>query len=206
MSKHVFDAILRTSDFGSAGSRRLLRAGKIPAVIYGSRTKPIHIVINAHMFAQAINTISESTLITINIAGDEHEVLVKDFQENLMTDVIHHVDFYEVVRGEKLRAFVTLSFEGNPVGCKKGGILDIILHEVEVECLPKDLPSDIKVNVTPIDLNGHLSVKDILVPEGIEILHEDNETIANVKAPKAEKVETEEEEEEEEVEVISKEE
>lgn len=195
MSKHVFDATLRTSDFGSAGSRRLLRAGKIPAVIYGNKTTPMHIVIDAHKFAKAINSISESTLITIDVAGDEQEVLVKTFQENLMTDVIHHVDFFKVIRGQKLHAFVSLSFEGTPIGCKKSGILDIIQHEVEVECLPKDLPSDIKVDVTPIDLNGHLTVKDIVVAEGITILNDSKVTIATVKALKAEKVEEEEEEE-----------
>lgn len=192
MSKHVFEATLRTSDFGSAGSRRLLRAGKIPAVVYGSKTKPMHIVIDGHAFSLAINSISESTLITLKIDGAEHEVLVKSFQENIMTDTIYHVDFYEVVRGEKLHAFVPLSIEGNPIGCKKSGILDVILHEVEVECLPKDLPADIKVDVTSIDLNGHLSVKDIVVPKEITILTDENDTVASVKAPKSEKVETEE--------------
>ncbi len=196
MSNHVFDATLRTSDFGSAGSRRLLRAGKIPAVIYGSKTKPMHIVIDAHKFALAIGSISESTLITLNVEGDEHEVLVKTFQEDIMTDIIHHVDFYEVVRGEKLRAFVSLSVEGNPIGCKKGGILDVVLHEVEVECLPKDLPADIKVDVSALDLNDHISVKDLPVSDAVSILTDGDETVATVKSLKVEKVATEEEAEE----------
>jgi large subunit ribosomal protein L25 len=191
MSNHVFDATLRTSDFGSAGSRRLLRAGKIPAVIYGSKTKPMHIVIDAHKFALAIGSISESTLITLNVEGDEHEVLVKTFQEDIMTDIIHHVDFYEVVRGEKLRAFVSLSVEGNPIGCKKGGILDVVLHEVEVECLPKDLPADIKLDVSALDLNDHVSVKDLPVSDAVTILTDGDETVATVKSLKVEKVETE---------------
>lgn len=195
MSKHIFDATLRTSDFGSAGSRRLIRAGKIPAVIYGSKTKPMHVVIDGHKFTLAINSISESTLLTLNVEGKEHEVLVKSFQENLMTDKIYHVDFYEVVRGEKLRAFVPLTMVGNPIGCRKAGILDIILHEVEVECLPKDLPSDIKVDVSKIDLNGHLSVKDIIVDKSITIISDAADTVATVKALKSEKVATEEEEE-----------
>lgn len=201
MSKHVFEATLRTSDFGSAGSRRLLRAGKIPAVVYGSKTKPMHILIDAHSFTLALNSISESTLITLKIDNKEHEVLVKSFQENVMTDVIYHVDFYEVVRGEKLHAFVPLSIEGNPVGCRKSGILDVIIHEVEVECLPKDLPVDIKVDVTPIDLNGHISVKDLVVSDKVTILTDSDETVASVKAPKSEKEETEDDllEEEEEV-------
>lgn len=192
MSNHVFNATLRTSDFGSAGSRRLLRAGKIPAVIYGSKTKPMHIVIDAHKFSLAIASISESTLITLKVDGEDHEVLVKTFQEDIMRDVIHHVDFYEVVRGEKLRAFVPVVVEGNPIGCKKGGILDVVLHEVEVECLPKDLPADIKVDVSSLELNGHLSVKDLPVSEVVTILTDSDETVATVKSLKVEKVETEE--------------
>ena len=192
MSNHVFNATLRTSDFGSAGSRRLLRAGKIPAVIYGSKTKPMHVVIDAHKFSLAIASISESTLITLKVDGEDHEVLVKTFQEDVMRDVIHHVDFYEVVRGEKLRALVPVVVEGNPVGCKKGGILDVVLHEVEVECLPKDLPADIKVDVSSLELNGHITVKDLPVSKEISILTDADETVATVKSLKVEKVETEE--------------
>jgi large subunit ribosomal protein L25 len=190
MSNYSFDATLRTTDFGSAGSRRLVRAGKIPAVVYGHKLAPTHIVINAHAFAMSLSKLTESTLITLNIeGGDQKEVLVKNFQEDLLYDIIKHVDFYEVKRGEKLRTAVPIVIVGNPVGCRMGGILDAILHEIEVECLPKDLPSEIKVDVSGLELNTHISVSDIVVGEGVEILTSVKEVVAIVKALKEEVVE-----------------
>jgi large subunit ribosomal protein L25 len=190
MSNYSFDATLRTTDFGSAGSRRLVRAGKVPAVVYGHKIAPTHIVINAHKFAMSLSKLTESTLIKLNIDGmEEKEVLVKNFQEDLLYDVIKHVDFYEVNRNEKLRTSVPVVIFGNPIGCRKGGILDAILHEIEVQCLPKDLPSELKVDVSELDLNAHLTVADIVVGEGVEILTPSNATIAIVKALKEEVVE-----------------
>lgn len=186
MSKFVFEATLRDSDFGSAGSRRLIRAGKIPAVVYGHKIAPTHVVIDSHAFGLAVNKITESTIITLEVGSDSKEVLVKDFQENLLTDIISHVDFYEVTRGEKLRTFVPVIVEGNPIGCRKGGILDVVLHEVEVECLPKDLPSEFRVDVTDIDLNGHFFVSQLPVSDAVTVLTASKETLASVKALKAE--------------------
>lgn len=196
MSKHVFKAALRTSDFGSAGSRRLVRAGKIPAVIYGRKQEPVHIVIDSHAFEQSLHTISETTLITLRVDGEDYEVLVKDYHENILKNLFHHVDFYAVVRGEKLRTAVSLTVEGNPVGCRMGGILDVILYEIEIECLPKDLPSTIKVDVSDVELNGTLTVRDLIIPEGVEVLTHLDETVVNVQAPREEVVEEEEETEE----------
>ncbi len=190
MSNYLFDATLRTSDFGSAGSRRLIRAGKIPAVVYGHKIAPTHIVIDAHDFGLAVNKLTESTLITLNIEGEEgKEVLVKNFQEDLLVDKIFHVDFYEVTRGEKLRTSVPVIVEGNPVGCRMGGILDVILHEIEVECLPKDLPSEIRVDVSSLELNGHITVADLPLNDNVSILTPADEAVATVKALKVEVVE-----------------
>lgn len=188
---NIFTASLRESDFGSAGSRRLIRAGKIPAVVYGHKIAPTHIVIDAHDFSLAVNKLTESTIVTLKIGKEEKEVLVKSFQEDILTDVIRHVDFYEVTRGEKLRTFVPLHVEGNPAGCRQGGILDVVLHEIEVECLPKDLPEGISVDVSNVGLNEHVSVSEIVLPEGVSVLTEANETVASVKVQKAESAETE---------------
>ncbi|MBK5200991.1 MAG: 50S ribosomal protein L25 [Spirochaetaceae bacterium] len=191
MSNYLFEATLRTSDFGSAGSRRLIRAGKIPAVVYGHKITPTHIVIDARDFGKAVNKLTESTLITLNIEGEESkEVLVKNFQENLLVDKIFHVDFYEVIRGEKLHTSVPVVVEGNPIGCRQGGgILDIVLHEIEVECFPKDLPSVIRVDVSALGINGHITVAELTINENVLVLTPGNEAVATVKALKAEVVE-----------------
>lgn len=190
MFNYSFDATLRTADFGSAGSRRLVRAGKIPAVVYGHKIAPTHIVIDARIFARSLSKLTESTLVKLNIEGmEQKEVLVKKFQEDLLYDIIKHVDFYEVNRNEKLRASVPVIIEGNPIGCRQGGILDAILHEIDVLCLPKDLPSELRVDVSALELNAHLTVADIIVGDGVEVLTPLNATIAIVKAIKEEVVE-----------------
>jgi len=188
MSELILKATARTTDFGSAGSRRLVRAGLIPAVIYG-HIEPEHIIINSRDFAKAVTKITESTLVIIDVDGKKHEALLKDFQEDLMTDTVRHIDFFAIERGQKLKAFVSIVVTGNPIGCKEGGVLDVVLHGIELECLPKDLPADIKVDVSNLKVNEHITVGDLNLGEGITIHHDLRDTVASVKTIKEEVVE-----------------
>lgn len=184
--KKTLSAKLRTADFGSAGSRRLLRAGEIPAVIYG-KSEPLHVIVNAHEFMMKKSGFSESTLITLSVAGDaDHMVFVKSYQEDLLRGCVRHIDFFEVTAGHSVRTHVRIELEGNPVGCRQGGVLDQVIHEVEIECLPKDLPEVIKADVSALDVNESLRIDQLNVPAGIKI-HEDPEaTVASVKFVKEE--------------------
>ena len=147
MSEKNLSARLRTSDFGSAGSRRLLRNGEIPGVIYGKGDN-VHVIVNAREFNAKKSGFSESTLITLSIEGEgEHRVFVKSFQEDLLRNCIHHIDFFEVTAGHTVRTHVRIELEGMPQGCRDGGVLDQVIHEVEIECLPKDLPEVIKADM-----------------------------------------------------------
>ena len=176
---------LRTEDFGSAGSRRVLAAGRIPAVIYGKgKMDPVHITLDAKDFQNKLRHFSESTLLTIKIGRKNHSVLMKDFQENVMLGKILHVDFFEVTKGEVLRTHVSIVLHGNPDGAKFGGVLEQVTHEIEVECLPKDLPEHIVVDVTKLGLNESIHVSSLEVPEGVKVLTNSETTIASVKGVK----------------------
>lgn len=176
---------LRTEDFGSAGSRRVLAAGRIPAVIYGKgKMDPVHITLEAKDFQNKLRHFSESTLLTIKIGRKNHSVLMKDFQENVMLGKILHVDFFEVTKGEVLRTHVSIVLHGNPDGAKFGGVLEQVTHEIEVECLPKDLPEHIVVDVTKLGLNESIHVASLEVPEGVKILTNGETTVASVKGVK----------------------
>lgn len=176
---------LRTEDFGSAGSRRVLASGRIPAVIYGKgKMDPVHITLEAKDFQNKLRHFSESTLLTIKIGRKNHSVLMKDFQENVMLGKILHVDFFEVTKGEVLRTHVSIVLHGNPDGAKFGGVLEQVTHEIEVECLPKDLPENIVVDVTKLGLNESIHVASLEVPEGVKILTNGDTTIASVKGVK----------------------
>jgi large subunit ribosomal protein L25 len=188
---------LRKDDFGSAGSRRVLATGRIPAVIYGKKD-PVHITIDANDFQNKMRHFSESTLLTIKVGRKNHSVLMKDYQENVMKGIILHVDFYEVTKGEVLRANVPIVLTGNPEGAKFGGVLEQVAHDIEVECLPKDLPEHLEVDVSKLGLNDSVHLGMLVAPEGVRFLLPEDTTIATVKGVKEVVSATEGEEEDEE--------
>ena len=184
--KKQLSAKLRTADFGSAGSRRLLRNGEIPAVVYG-KSEPLHVIVNAHEFEMKKSGFSESTLITLSVEGEkDHNVFVKTYQEDLLRRCIHHIDFFEITAGHTVRTHVRVELDGNPVGCRAGGVLDQVIHELEIECLPKDLPEVIKADVSALDINEAFRVDQLQVPAGIKILEDAEATIASVRMVKEE--------------------
>lgn len=182
-------AQLRTEDFGSAGSRRVVRAGRIPAVIYG-KNSPVHITLDAKEFNLKMRHFTETALLVIKVGDKEYECLMKDYQDNLLKGIVQHVDFYEVTRGQLLRTFVTITLEGNPAGCRDGGVLDQVMYEVEIESLPKDLPETLVCNVADMQLNTVKHLSDIKIPAGVKILDDLNKTIASVRTVKEEVVAT----------------
>jgi large subunit ribosomal protein L25 len=184
----------RTEDFGSAGARRLLRSGQIPAVIYGKKD-PVHIALDAREFTNKMRHFSETALLKIAVGRKHYEVLLKDYQEDLIHGEIKHVDFYEVTRGQALRTLVAVVLKGSPIGTREGGVLDQVLHEIEIECLPKDLPDSIEADVSHLEINQALHLSDIKFPETIKVLEDMSRTVASVKGVKAEVVETAAEEE-----------
>ena len=181
----TLSAKTRTADFGSAGSRRLLRAGYIPAVIYGKQA-PAHCAVVAKEFLMKKHHFTGSTIITLDVEGQKHMVFVKTFQENLLKGIVNHIDFYEVTAGEKVRTHVGIELVGNPVGVRNGGVLEQVLHDIDVECLPKDLPSIIQVDVSALDINDAVRVAQIVVADGVKIHTPEDETVATVKAVKVE--------------------
>jgi large subunit ribosomal protein L25 len=180
-------AELRTEDFGSAGSRRLLRAKRIPAVIYG-KNDPVHLSLDAREFTNKMRHFSETALLKVSVGKKNYECLLKDYQEDLMKGEIKHVDFFEVTRGHALRTLVSIVLKGNPVGTKEGGVLEQIIHEVEIECLPKDLPESLEANVSALKINQALHLRDIVVPANVKVLDDLSKTVASVKGVKAEVV------------------
>lgn len=183
--------------FGSADSRRQRRNGMIPAVVYG-RGEPQGLLVEAHEFNTKFMTVSESTIIDLQVDGNSHDVLIRDYQEDTISGTITHVDFYEIERGKALRTNVGLHLNGAAVGIREGGILESFVHELEVECLPKDLPEGIEVDITNLELGHSIHVRDLEAPSGVEILNSQDQVICTVAHKRAEIEEVPEELEEEE--------
>ena len=170
-------------------ARRLRSTGKIPAVIYG-HTEPTAIIVDAREFRGAFKRITENTIVQLlmpeGTPEGTHEVLVKDYQKDNLTGEILHIDFYEFEKGKALRTRVPIRLTGNPVGVKEGGILEILLRELEVECLPKDLPGEIALDIAELALDRALHVKDMSLPEGVRPLQSLDQVVCLVAHRKAE--------------------
>ncbi len=184
----TLSAKLRTEDFGSAGSRRVVRSGRIPAVIYGKKdVAPVYVTLDAKEFNMKKNTFTETTLITLKLDGEEDKnVFVKEVQENLLKNCIQHVDLFEVTFGQLLRTKIRVELEGTPTGVRDGGVLEQVTHEVEIECFPRNLPEKLVADVSGVGINEAFRVSDLVVPETIKILEDMDVTIASVKMVKEE--------------------
>ena len=120
-------------------AKQLRKEGKIPAVVYG-HAAPLHISVDAREFSKKFRVVTENTIIILDMGGKQTEVLVKDLQEDIITETVKHIDFYEIEKGKVLKTHVPVHLVGNPIGVKEGGLLEHKIDQLEVECLPKDLP------------------------------------------------------------------
>jgi large subunit ribosomal protein L25 len=187
MSKVVLQAKNRQKQ-GSAESRRIRKSGRIPAVIYGRSGKSVSIDLDAVEFVKGTKGISESTIVKVELGDKSYDAFVKDTQRNIIDGNILHIDFYEVESGVALRAKVSLIFNGNPIGVRDGGMLETPLHEIEIECLPKDLPERIDIDISNLKANQSMHVRDIPLAPGIKLHTNPDQVFALVKFAKVEVV------------------
>jgi large subunit ribosomal protein L25 len=170
---------------GKSVAGRLRSSGKIPAIIYG-HTEPTAITVDAREFRTAFKRITENTIVELHLKGGVREVLVKDYQKDNLTGQILHVDFYEFEKGKALRTRVPIRLVGNPVGVKEGGILESLLHVLEVECLPKDLPEEIALDISELALDRSMHVRDLTLPPAVRALQSPDQVVCLVAHRKAE--------------------
>ncbi|MDR1903508.1 MAG: 50S ribosomal protein L25 [Treponema sp.] len=171
---------------GSSEARRLRRSGRVPGVLYGRSGEAVSLDLDALEFKNGIKNISESTIVKIDLEGKSYDAFVKDTQRNILDGNIIHVDFYEVESGIALRARVSIHLHGNPIGVREGGVLEVPLHEIEIECLPKDLPERINVDISDLKANQSIHVRDLNLSEAIRIISGLDQVIALVKFTKEE--------------------
>ncbi|UTC67793.1 MULTISPECIES: 50S ribosomal protein L25 [unclassified Treponema] len=174
------------STYGKSAAVKMRKSGRIPAVMYDRHGKSVSLDVDEREFMKLFKVVTESTIVTLSASGKDYEVFIKDFQHDIVNDRIMHVDFYEVERGKALRTKVKIRLEGSPEGVRHGGILETGITELELECLPKDLPPRIIVDVSALDVNQSLHVRDIKLPEAVTVLTSDDITVAAVKFAAAE--------------------
>ena len=192
MEKVILKARVRT-ETGKKVAKDLRAKGIIPANVYRGNTGALSLQVPVDDLAEALQTkAGENVLITLKISGGESAVkdktvLVKEIQREPVKSGILHVDFNEISLTETLKINVPLASKGEPIGVKvDGGMLEHIMWEVQVECLPTDIPEKIEVNASNLKMGESLHIKDIVVPDGVKILNDPELIIMIVKAPKVE--------------------
>lgn len=175
---------------GKGVARKLRHGGRVPAVMYGKDMEPLHLSIDAmeavHLF-QAIST--DNTIVDLVVEGEKEPIptLVREIQAHPHKNELVHVDFLRIQKGVAVEVEVPVELVGTPVGVKlHGGVLEHLVHEVPVKCIPSLIPEFIEVDVSGLDIEDAIHLSQLTFPEGVELLLDDDRTVCIVAAPRAE--------------------
>lgn len=199
--------------FGKNASRRLRRSGMIPVILYGSKDVNVPLTLNKKDVFQILRSESgENTVFEVTFNSETRNAMIKDLQKNPVTDEIIHADLIQIALDKALRVSVPVVTVGDAVGVKtEGGFVDFITREIEIECLPKDIPEQIEIDISELHLRQSFKVGEAVLPEEIKLISDPETILIHIEEPaKEEEIEVVEEEEEvigeeEEPEVIKKE-
>lgn len=199
--------------FGKNASRRLRRNGMIPVILYGAKDMNIPLTLNKKDVFQILRSeAGENTVFEVSFNSETINAMIKDLQKNLVTDEIIHADLIQIALDKAIRVSIPVVTVGDAVGVKtEGGFVDFITREIEVECLPKDIPEQIEIDISELHLRQSFKVEEVVLPGEITMISDPETILFHIEEPaKEEEIEVEEEEEEvigeeEEPEVIKKE-
>lgn len=165
---------------GGSSPRRVRRTGFIPAVVYsdGKREQQF-VAIEQSEFSKKFKKVSENELISLVSDNKEIFVLIKNYQYDPLASQVSHIDFYEVFADKKVRTSVPIVLTGSPKGIRDGGVLQVSLRQLSIECLPQDLPEEISIDISNLDRSHSVKVSD-LTGTSVRILTKKEQTIASV--------------------------
>jgi len=173
---------------GSGASRRLRNSGQTPGIIYGGTEAPVTISLDHNALYHALKKEAfHSSILDLEIDGKVQKVLLRDFQVHAFKQLVLHADFQRVTASEKLHVKVALHFENadiSPAVKLHGATISHVLNEIEIECLPADLPEFITVDLTNVDVGTSVHVADLVLPKGVTaVTHGNDLTVATASVP-----------------------
>ncbi len=179
---------------GKEAARKLHSLGKVPGIMYGKGIASRSIEFDRKDLEKFLSVARRGTVIVrMKVLGEDEGketfAVLKEIQTNPRTDRVIHVDFYEVAFGKKFRVEVPIRVRGKAAGIEQGGILEQVTRSLEVECLPKDVPEFLEVDVTALKIGDSLHLSDVKFPEGVQPVEKDMDiTIVALHAPRVEEV------------------
>ncbi len=174
------------AETGKGAARKLRASGSVPAVIYGHAREPQSLSVNTRELEKLLTQIAAaSTVIELSLDGRMTRTLIREIQRHPFKRQIVHVDFQELVAGEKVSVACPITYVGTAIGVREGGVLDQILHELQIEVDPANLPNHIDVDVSGVAIGHSLHVRDIPVPNGVTFLDDPDTTVCVVAQSRA---------------------
>jgi large subunit ribosomal protein L25 len=196
MSEIVVAAESR-AETGKGPNGRLRSRGMIPGIVYGAGKKAVSVAVSPREIGDILRSASgENTLFDIEVDGERRKVILKQFQREPLKGQLIHADFFEMALDKRIEVKVHIELVGTPVGVKtEGGLLEFITRELDVECLPTEIPDKFSLDVSELELGRHLRVSEVVLPsDRITLLTDPDVVIAHVVTPRAEVAATEAEE------------
>jgi len=184
---------------GSSASKKLRRSGKVPGIVYGSDDKPVLIQLDHNQISLALDVESfHSSILDLKIGNSNEKVLLRDYQMHPFKRQVNHIDFQRVDEKKRIHTNVPLHFigeEDSPAVKMAGGLISHILNDVEISCLPKDLPSFIEIDLSALEIGNSLHISQLNFPEGVDpVLHgQDDPVVVTAIKPKGGATEDEQE-------------
>jgi large subunit ribosomal protein L25 len=172
---------------GTGNARKLRQAGEVPAVIYGHSRDAQSLSLNSRDLEKLLQQIAgTSTVVELTVDGKVARTLIREVQRHPFKRQVLHIDFQELVAGEKVTLRVPLRFHGTPVGVREsGGILEETMHQISLRVDPANIPDHIDVDVAALTIGHSIHIADLKLPEGAEIMDDERATVAIVSAPRA---------------------
>ncbi|MBX9765426.1 50S ribosomal protein L25 [Patescibacteria group bacterium] len=171
------------------GVQALRKDGLMPAIVYGPKQEALPVEMNQREFAKVLEKAGESTVISLSVDGEAHNVLIHEVDFDPVTSMARHADFYAIVKGQKVKVEVPLKFVGESLAVKQGANLVKAMHELEIEADPMNLPQNLTVDISVLaEIDAHITAKDIALPEGVTLVTGADEVVATVVEAKEEEV------------------
>lgn len=193
--KEIAIAAMARAGVGKGPARQARRDGNIPAVVYGPEIEPMSVSVPEREFRAAMKAAHSSSILTLTVDGKENRVILRELQRDPVSNKVVHLDFHAISMSKPIYVSLPIKFIGVPRGVKTdGGIMQATMREMEISCLPSDIPDQFEIDVTDLGIGDSLHVEDLSIPN-VEILTPKNRTVVVISAPtviKSEASETEE--------------
>jgi large subunit ribosomal protein L25 len=183
----------RRDESGKGAARKIRAAGRVPGVLYGHGTDPLHLTMDSRDLFHTLHTeAGANVLVDLRVDGDHFLAMPREVQRDHLRGRLLHVDFLRIARDEKITVEVPIQLAGESHGVKEGGVVEHHLWTLQVECFPQDVPPFIEAEITALGINESLKVEELRIPPKLTVLTAGEETIVSVVPPQVLVVEEEE--------------